>query len=858
MSIHHSDKLNLSDKGIDNKEQENQEFISKDDLYAKNDHKKYKLKDKSTRSRSSVNRRSVIGYSLVVGKKRTVPNGKDQGVNPKLKMSFFSSVKDRVFSFVNRETEAERKTRLRLVEYRGILQSEILIIERAVLHHSGHAKNLLSEFDNQELQLQKWGLLKILPIFRLQAWLRIGRTRLLEEIAQLCLKLMKGRFERSAKVITQYIEVHVTKNFPLAAYNDFCQPPPNVVAKDSILNGYFVRLSRMDRLCQSYLNNFRQMLPELKSKAFSDRKDSLIHLLTYYGAWVKCVYPIVPDLEGGVELEEQSVEGLAAEGHTAAAVQGGPGQEKDPPMTWESFCSWNSARQRKIFDLETKFSSFVEDEREREGRLFRRWVTLACDQHAPADQAMSGDRPEGESAAVAEEAASLTADKSGAATPRPSEMPPRSILAFMKYFAIRVLCVIYGITDAAHIDTMIVLVTVLVSRRISSRMFSYPNPAMLEKDAIWRKKCLIIRTMHPTKYGVAAMHAMPLQKTNLKKSTISAAIPIVAATVTATTPISIETADSPQTSPQEDSPIGTSPIGTSPIETSPIDMSSDLLKGSVLTNRSDFQVQPDGCEDPLDYDGQEEEDLYDESAATSTKVKFHHRTSGITTSVSCCTKGGDATRCALCREVSYHTRCRDPLRDDPSDHSAPYSHCCRLLSGLGSCFVPKECLNIIMQAMRWMLIDATNVSTESRFEVLGADQMFPILVLVLAHSDLPFIHLLLNVLHEYGELDRNPEAEYYTTCMEAAVAYVVQLKEGRAQQTASQPMEHRPSNLVLHAVEGDDEAVEAEMAAFCSSSMTEDSEEREQACLASLGAWLRDQQTMEDTISILQQEGWMV
>jgi hypothetical protein len=30
------------------------------------------------------------------------------------------------------------------------------------------------------------------------------------------------------------------------------------------------------------------------------------------------------------------------------------------------------------------------------------------------------------------------------------------------------------------------------------------------------------------------------------------------------------------------------------------------------------------------------------------------------------------------------------------------------------------------------------------------------------------------------------------------------------------------------------------------------------AAMESLGAWLRDQQTMEDTITVLQQEGWMI
>jgi hypothetical protein len=57
---------------------------------------------------------------------------------------------------------------LRLHWYKGFLLAELQIIERAVAHHADHGKSLVAEFESQELQLQKWGLMHVLPVFRLQ------------------------------------------------------------------------------------------------------------------------------------------------------------------------------------------------------------------------------------------------------------------------------------------------------------------------------------------------------------------------------------------------------------------------------------------------------------------------------------------------------------------------------------------------------------------------------------------------------------------------------------------------------------------------------------------------------------------
>jgi Vacuolar sorting protein 9 (VPS9) domain len=61
-------------------------------------------------------------------------------------------------------------------------------------------------------------------------------------------------------------------------------------------------------------------------------------------------------------------------------------------------------------------------------------------------------------------------------------------------------------------------------------------------------------------------------------------------------------------------------------------------------------------------------------------------------------------------------------------------------------------------------------------DALGADVMFPILVNVLIHAQIPCMYLVLYFLHSYSEFDQQGESAYYTTCLEAAVAFVMRLQ----------------------------------------------------------------------------------
>ena len=227
----------------------------------------------------------------------------------------------------------------------------------------------------------------------------------------------------------------------------------------------------------------------------------------------------------------------------------------------------------------------------------------------------------------------------------------------------------------------------------------------------------------------------------------------------------------------------------------------------------------------------------------------------------------------------------------PGTFGRPYAHASRILSLLASSITPREVTHNLLLALKWLLKDAVQLS--GRRDYLGADLMFPILVLVLVNAQIPTMHLVLHFLHKFGEYDvqvwpfrfssllfsappppflplshcpspsHHPhaspllvyqgEAAYYVTCLEAAVAFVLRM-EAPSEPDASADAAHDES--LLNPDASRDLSVDAgDDSPGRGSDRADPSGETD---MEKLSAWLRDQQTMEETIEILQAEGWMV
>jgi hypothetical protein len=184
-----------------------------------------------------------------------------------------------------------------------------------------------------------------------------------------------------------------------------------------------------------------------------------------------------------------------------------------------------------------------------------------------------------------------------------------------------------------------------------------------------------------------------------------------------------------------------------------------------------------------------------------------------------------------------------PVPAVQSSYGAPYANTIRILSLVGTSINPRDITFNLLMAIKWLLRDATTISGKRDF--LGADLMFPILVLVLTNSNLPCMYLILHFLHNFGDYDRQGEAAYYCTCLEAAVAFILRFDVPQEVRVLYPPSSFEDGKGQL-TDEGTGEGQ------YHLESVDDG------ASIAKLGEWLRDQQTMEDTISILQQEGWMV
>mmetsp|Transcript_23804 Transcript_23804/g.21666 ORF Transcript_23804/g.21666 Transcript_23804/m.21666 type:complete len:171 (+) Transcript_23804:2-514(+) len=170
--------------------------------------------------------------------------------------------------------------------------------------------------------------------------------------------------------------------------------------------------------------------------------------------------------------------------------------------------------------------------------------------------------------------------------------------------------------------------------------------------------------------------------------------------------------------------------------------------------------------------------------------------------------------------------------------------------------------------------------------------MFPILVLVLINSNIPNMHLILYILHNYYEFEGrgSGEASYYTTSIEAAVAFILRadtshisndeleledipsIKSNRSRNQTYVINDSLISNIPNQDILNDsittNNKIDSNNVSILNSNDLEDdlhlllknksNDSDDNKAMDKLGAWLRDQNTTEETINILKEEGWMV
>ena len=140
-----------------------------------------------------------VGYNRILSK----PPQKVQVTTAALPLTV--SVKDKLICFMTGENEEERLIRTRLIAYLKLLQGELQLNEKTRKQHYEGGKKLHLDFEKQKIQLQKWGLMSILPAFQMQAWLRVSRAQLVVEMSSRSLLILKSKIKHTELVTKQLV-----------------------------------------------------------------------------------------------------------------------------------------------------------------------------------------------------------------------------------------------------------------------------------------------------------------------------------------------------------------------------------------------------------------------------------------------------------------------------------------------------------------------------------------------------------------------------------------------------------------------------------------------------------------------------
>mmetsp|Transcript_4587 Transcript_4587/g.7013 ORF Transcript_4587/g.7013 Transcript_4587/m.7013 type:complete len:904 (-) Transcript_4587:171-2882(-) len=444
-------------------------------------------------------RRVDSGFMRVLGHKKD--SKESASINPSRYDSLSSSHFTGFMHIFSGEKKEDRSTRLCMAAYRQLLQADMRVVEKAVQLHTHKQESLHVEFKEQEMQLWRWGLEHLIEDFRMQSWMRQDRGELLIDMSKHVLTTIQRRI-RDINAIVTTLGTKPSKRLPtekerLALVGDqFYMSPERLLEEDAAYMEKRIRLLHFDRLCHTYSLKFRELLPELNSKPYQEREAILQNICSRYAE-------LLDDRNLSIDTEVSST------------------------ATWPEFCEWYMDRCKKENEIYSEFLRFVDDEREREGRLFRRWCNLvkSLSTTAPVqDSAESSISRQTSNVSTHDTGSQLqkTPQKSvskDASTPSDTKhlsgtikktavegnaafiAHPKAVQTFIRYFALNVLSSHYSLPEKMK-GVLVALTDVIVHRNVYDSLFRYPSLEMKRLDRQWRVQCYMCRFIDPLSYAV--------------------------------------------------------------------------------------------------------------------------------------------------------------------------------------------------------------------------------------------------------------------------------------------------------------------------------------------------------------------
>jgi hypothetical protein len=232
--------------------------------------------------------RETVGYGRIALRSKQgagVTKAPSSGVKPSSAAAPSLPMRDKLICFMTGESEEERLIRAQLTTYLKLLMNEAVLIDKARRQHYDGGKKLHLDFERQKVQLQKWGLVQLLPAFQMQAWVRVSRAQLVVEMGGRALVILKAKVKHTeitlqqlaaAKKASSSSSIKGALATPPLSVSDcvaFCQPPEALVESDGTFRSFGGRLLQLDHVCTSALR-YRPNRALLNLSLFSNYKPS--------------------------------------------------------------------------------------------------------------------------------------------------------------------------------------------------------------------------------------------------------------------------------------------------------------------------------------------------------------------------------------------------------------------------------------------------------------------------------------------------------------------------------------------------------------------------------------------------------
>eukprot|EP00981_Chlorochromonas_danica_P012691 scaffold5259_cov168-Ochromonas_danica.AAC.7 len=919
-------------------------------------------------------------YERIVGK------GSVFSINNLQKPAHRQSVGSTLANWFSRESPEERAVRLLLKTYRSNLLAEQQIVTKAINRHRKRLVDLILEHDKQEKQLIAWGLKTTLSRFRIQAWCRLARTRLQEQLSVEMENLISER-QRKVSVYLQLFEESSNRKekFSLKAIEEFCKAPDMLALQDYTTLSLLERFQRLEITCSVTSRQFAQLDYKFVYPTSEKRKETLYGILRRYAE-----LPSAQDLD---DIETTL-----------------------------------SLSQRTIVhrELEEEFSDFIEDQREKEGRLFYRWKAAIYasmmgssdpdhHHHRPADSIDSLSSVPLVTPSVDSQSQIPTSPAGGAVPGVSSPLPkkssvlrvtPGSIKAFIRYFATDIIGVQYTL-PRDYMAANIALTEFLFFKRIGHAIFHYHNGGgngvaaggcyyLRGQDQMWQLQSHRCRFLDPALYHVPSAYYLGKEHQEIELKEVDEEEESESDRSPSPPPPPPPALTSPPSSPLADMERNSLFIDEAIVQQSyqkllhqfTIPRNELFLSGSdgadaelhgggyenlpaqQLEGENDKQsilsptpldktdsgmnVRADDIGEIIDFshqspisklnigeevegdiegndedgddseeeeDGEEEEEEDEEEdeepiPPRQTKPRHRllshhasHRGRSLSNIFGSPSPFSSVCTCSTCQQMTLFARMRDfpsvsplPLNLGKS-YGEAYRRASRVLSWIASTVVPREMIFYLTLACKWILRDAIEISGSR--SIIGADLMVPLFTLALIHATIPHAHLLLLLLTRYGDYEEQGDVSYNIASLEGSIMCIMgftlpseaeQLYESFMQSrglgstsggvggrdslsipiatspTTSAPIGGLATSFNSFQSSGVGGLVAGSSSSNASNSSTGKASNRggllgvttaealreDQLAMEELGEWLRDQQTMEDTIEILQRDGWML